>query len=225
MYDEAFVSVGPGQAEYMDTIVDQTTPAESLQWRHNERDVVSNHWRLDCLLSRLFRLQAQIKENIKAPRHWPLWGKSTGDRWIPLQRASTAKMFPFDDVITIVSLFLSCATQTLHVTHLLNLLDIRCANMKWIRWVFFKIQSEHDSVHRRTDGQTDGQTDRGTRWNQYTPFQLRWSGGIITSYGRQGPGGRLNKKDGLTRYGDSSPWASGVGRYHLGWIILTAIFG
>ena len=26
----------------------------SLQWRHNERDGVSNHWRLDCLLSRLF---------------------------------------------------------------------------------------------------------------------------------------------------------------------------
>ena len=26
---------------------------------------------------------AQIKENIKAPRHWPLWGEFTGDRWIP----------------------------------------------------------------------------------------------------------------------------------------------
>ena len=32
---------------------------------------------------------------------------------------------------------------------------IRCANMKWIRWVLLKIQSGHDSVHRRTDGQTD----------------------------------------------------------------------
>ena len=27
----------------------------SLQWRHNERDDFSNHRRLDCLLSRLFR--------------------------------------------------------------------------------------------------------------------------------------------------------------------------
>ena len=27
---------------------------------------------------------------------------------------------------------------------------IRCANMKWIRWVLLKIQSGHDSVHRRT---------------------------------------------------------------------------
>ena len=32
---------------------------------------------------------------------------------------------------------------------------IRCANMKWIRWVLLKIQSWHDSVHRRTDGQGD----------------------------------------------------------------------
>ena len=30
---------------------------------------------------------------------------------------------------------------------------IRCANMNGIRWVLLKIQSGHDSVHRRTDGQ------------------------------------------------------------------------
>ena len=34
---------------------------------------------------------SHIKENIKAPRHWPLWGKFTGDRWIPIQRASNAE--------------------------------------------------------------------------------------------------------------------------------------
>ena len=28
----------------------------------------------------------QIKENIKAPRYWPLWGKSTGDQWFPSHR-------------------------------------------------------------------------------------------------------------------------------------------
>ena len=43
---------------------------------------------------------------------------------------------------------------------------IRCANMKWIRWVLLKIQSGHDSVH----GRTDGRTDRRTRWYQYTPL-------------------------------------------------------
>ena len=28
-------------------------------------------------------IQAQIKENIKAPRHWIFLGEFTGDRWIP----------------------------------------------------------------------------------------------------------------------------------------------
>ena len=31
-------------------------------------------------------VQAQIKENIKAPRYLPLWEKSTSDRWIPLTK-------------------------------------------------------------------------------------------------------------------------------------------
>ena len=68
-----------------------------LQWRHNEHDGVSNHQPHDCLLNRSFK--AQIKENIKAPRHWSLCGEFTGDRWIPAQMASNAEMFPFDDVI------------------------------------------------------------------------------------------------------------------------------
>ena len=47
------------------------------QWKiplwccHNERDGISNHQPHDCLLNRLFK--AQIKENIKAPRHWPFF--------------------------------------------------------------------------------------------------------------------------------------------------------
>ena len=53
----------------------------ALQWRHNERDGVSNHQPHRCLLNGLFN--AQIKENIKAVRHWPLWGEFTGERWIP----------------------------------------------------------------------------------------------------------------------------------------------
>ena len=32
---------------------------------------------------------------------------------------------------------------------------IRCANMNWIRWVFTKIQSGHDSVHRRTSSSSE----------------------------------------------------------------------
>ena len=36
-------------------------------------------------------MRAQIKESIKAPRHWPLCGEFTGDRWISAQRAGNAE--------------------------------------------------------------------------------------------------------------------------------------
>ena len=58
--------------------------ATTLQWRHDEPEGVSNHHRLDCLLNRLIR---QLKGNIKAPHHWPLWGESSA----PLKRASSAE--------------------------------------------------------------------------------------------------------------------------------------
>ena len=61
----------------------------TLHWRHDERDGVSNHQRLVLFAQRF--VQAQIKESIKAPLHWPLWGESTGDRWIPLTKGSNAE--------------------------------------------------------------------------------------------------------------------------------------
>ena len=42
-----------------------------------------NHPRLDCLLN---RCPGAYQKDIKAPRHWPLWGESTGDWWIPLTK-------------------------------------------------------------------------------------------------------------------------------------------
>ena len=42
------------------------------------------------LFTQLF-IQVQIKENINAPRHWPLCGEFTGDRWIPRTNASNAE--------------------------------------------------------------------------------------------------------------------------------------
>ena len=39
--------------------------------------------------------QAQIEENIKALRHWPLWGEFTGVRWIPHTKGQErGKSFP-----------------------------------------------------------------------------------------------------------------------------------
>ena len=58
-------------------------------------------WRLKSPASRLFTqlfIQSQIKENIKAPRHWPLgihrWPVNS-----PHKGPVTRKMFLFDDVI------------------------------------------------------------------------------------------------------------------------------
>ena len=51
-------------------------------------------WLLKSPVSRLFTqpfIQAQIKENIKAPCHWPLCGDFTGDRWIPRTTGSNAE--------------------------------------------------------------------------------------------------------------------------------------
>ena len=75
--------------------------------------------RLKSPASRLFAqpfVHAQIKENIKAPRYWPLWGESTADRWIPLTKDQlSGKSFPFDDVIMqdlLVSYTRACETST-----------------------------------------------------------------------------------------------------------------
>ena len=59
-------------------------------------------WRLKSPACRLFTqpfIQTQIKENIKAPRHWPLCGNSPGQVTSPHKGPVTRKMFLFDDVI------------------------------------------------------------------------------------------------------------------------------
>ena len=58
----------------------------TLQLHPNGHDGVSNHQPHDCLLFTQPFIQAQIKENIKAPRHWPLCREFTGDQWIPRTR-------------------------------------------------------------------------------------------------------------------------------------------
>ena len=55
--------------------------AIALQWRHDGRDGVSNNQLHDYFLNLLFRHNS--KENIKAPRHWPLCGEFTRGGWIP----------------------------------------------------------------------------------------------------------------------------------------------
>ena len=60
---------------------------ETVHYSDDKLGGVSNHRRLGCLLDRFS--QAQIKESIKAPRRWPLWEETTGDRWIPHTKGNT----------------------------------------------------------------------------------------------------------------------------------------
>ena len=56
-------------------------------------------------------IQAQIKENIKALRHWPLWGGNPPvTSGFPTQRASYAEMFPFDDIIMTLPVYYGFST-------------------------------------------------------------------------------------------------------------------
>ena len=64
----------------------------TLEWRHIERDAVSNHQRLAYLPDRLFRRRSKFRVMSI------LWGEFTGDRWIPHTKM---KILPFDDVIMI----------------------------------------------------------------------------------------------------------------------------
>ena len=73
--------------------------ALTLQWRHNGRDYVSNHRRLDCLLNRLSRRRSKEHQSsaslafVRGIHRWPVKTPHGG----PMTR----KIFPFDDVIMI----------------------------------------------------------------------------------------------------------------------------
>ena len=67
------------------------------QWRHNERDGASKS-PASPLFAQLF-VQAQIKENTKAQRHWLCEGYSAVTGEFPAQKTSNTENVSFDDVI------------------------------------------------------------------------------------------------------------------------------
>ena len=73
---------------------------QTLEWRHNERDGVSNHQPHDCLLNRLFRRRCRKHQSstslafMRGIHHWPVNSPHKG----PVTR----NMFPFDDSISSV---------------------------------------------------------------------------------------------------------------------------
>ena len=69
----------------------------TLRWRHNGRDSVSNHQPHHCLLNRLFRRRS--KKTSKHRVTGLCVGNSPGPVNSPHKWPVTRKMFPFDDVI------------------------------------------------------------------------------------------------------------------------------
>ena len=69
----------------------------TLQWRHNERDGVSNHQHHDCLLNGLFRRRSKKTSRLRVTglcagnsHRWPVYS--------PHKWPVTRKMYHFDDV-------------------------------------------------------------------------------------------------------------------------------
>ena len=61
----------------------------SLQWRHNERDGVSNHQRLDCLHNHLFSCRSKKTSKLRVTSFCGGNSRVTGE--FPAQRASSAE--------------------------------------------------------------------------------------------------------------------------------------
>ena len=72
-----------------------------LRWRHNERDIVSNHQPRECLLSRL--IWRRSKKTSKLCVIGLCAGNSPGPVNSTRKGPVTRKMFPFDDVIMLWS--------------------------------------------------------------------------------------------------------------------------
>ena len=62
---------------------------QSLQWRHNERDVVSNHQPFDCLLNRLFGRKSKETSKVRVTGLCTDISPITGE--FPAQRASNTE--------------------------------------------------------------------------------------------------------------------------------------
>ena len=84
----------------MEDIVDSYCQvSNTLQWRHNDHDSVSNHQPHGCLLHRLFRRRSKKTSKLRVTGLCV--GISPGPVNSPHKGPVTRKMFPFDDVIMI----------------------------------------------------------------------------------------------------------------------------
>ena len=83
-----------GQEESEYTAITYTHSESKMSYNITTMTSQWARWRLKSPASRLFTqpfIRAQIKVNIKAPRHWPLCGNSPGTGEFPAQMASNAE--------------------------------------------------------------------------------------------------------------------------------------
>ena len=75
LYDKSVISIywclyiSPWLESWMDPVMPYRM-LSTLQWRHNERDGVSNHRRIDCLPNRLFRSRSQKTSKLCVTGLW-----------------------------------------------------------------------------------------------------------------------------------------------------------
>ena len=86
----------------------------ALEWRHNERDGVSNHQHHHCLLNRLFRRRS------KKTSKFSVTSLCAGNSPVTSQHKGpvTRKMFPFDDVIMNIVIYNPSHDNTHTTPHL-----------------------------------------------------------------------------------------------------------
>ena len=110
-----------------------------VEWRHNERDGISNHRRLDCLLNRLFRRRS--KETSVKLRVTGLCEGNSPVNYLH-KGLVTRKKFPLDYVImlTPLTIFMMVIKNTYAVCLSIYCLFISmlCGNLCyiiiWIHW-------------------------------------------------------------------------------------------
>ena len=73
---------------------------DTLHWRHNDHDGISNHQLHGCLLNRLFRCRSKKTSKLRVTGLCV--GNSLGPVNSPHKGPVTQKMFSFDDVIMIL---------------------------------------------------------------------------------------------------------------------------
>ena len=115
----------------------------SLQWRHNERDGVSNHPNFDCLLNLFLRRRSKKTSKLRVTGlyegnlPWPVDSPHKG----PVTR----KMSPFDDVIVCIGYDLPMGNKSRPTRQ-------AAVQRKWHHYGWFYVHYRHSHANEFPEG-------------------------------------------------------------------------